>query len=195
MGKKVLIATHNKGKLEEYKLYLNPIGYKVVSLSDEGIGEVALEQGTSYLEIAQNKALFYSRFSGLPIVAEDSGLEILSWEDFPGIRSNTWMEGTDRDKNLALLEKIKNLVDRRAVFKVAIVYLRKKKFVLFTGEMRGYIAHKPEGVMGFGYDPIFYIPSLKRTLAQITQFEKNELSFRGLAMKKLVSYLKKYKPQ
>ena len=125
MRKKILIATHNKGKLEEYKLYLNPIGYKVVSLSDEGIGEVALEQGTSYLEIAQNKALFYSRFSGLPIVAEDSGLEILSWEDFPGIRSNTWNE----------------------------------------------------------------------PLPKSLEFEKNELSFRGLAMKKLASYLKKYKHQ
>jgi XTP/dITP diphosphohydrolase len=193
--KKVLVATTNKGKLEEYKGYLSPIGYKILSLRDEKIDKIAPETGYTYLEIAQNKAHFYSKYSKQPIIAEDSGLEISALRGFPGIRSNAWMAGTNHQKNLAILKKMKHLTDRRAVFKVVIVYLHKKKFVTFTGEMRGEIAKKSEGIMGFGYDPVFYYPPLKRTLAQITQFEKNELSFRGLAMKKLASYLKKYKPQ
>jgi XTP/dITP diphosphohydrolase len=193
--KKVLVATHNIGKLEEYKNFLSPIGFRVKSLADEGIETIAPETGNSYLEIAQKKAVFYARFSKLPIIAEDSGLEILALRGFPGIRSSTWSEGSARQKNLAIIKKMDGITNRRATFKVVIVYLHKKKFVTFTGQMSGEIAQKPSGVMGFSYDPIFYVPSLKRTLAQITQFEKNQLSFRGLVMKKLVSYLKRYKPE
>ena len=73
--------------------------------------------------------------------------------------------------------------------------MKKGKIVTFGGEMRGEITKESEGVMGFGYDPIFYVPELKRTLAKITHFEKNKISHRGQAMQKLVSYLNKYKPE
>ena len=193
--KKIVIATHNRGKLEEYRSYLTPLDYEVVSLSDLGISAKSPETGESYFEIAEGKASFYSKFTKLPIVAEDSGLEIHALANFPGVTSDRWMNGTSRQKNLAILRKLVSIADRRALFKVVIVYKHKKRLVTFTGEMIGEIAAKPEGVMGFGYDPIFYVPELKRTLAQATQFEKNQLSFRGQAMQKLASYLTKYKPE
>lgn len=195
LQKKILVATHNSGKLEEYKTYLHSTGYEVVDLNDIDVDEVSPETGNSYLEIAQNKAIFYSQFSKLPILAEDSGLEIIAWKNFPGIKSHTWMQGTDEQRNKAILKRMEGITDRRAVFKAVIVYMRKKKFVNFGGEMRGEIPLKNEGVMGFGYDPIFYVPQLKRTLAEITHFEKTKISHRGQAMQKLVSYLNKYKPE
>ena len=193
--KKIVIATHNRGKLEEYRSYLTPLDYEVVSLSDLGISAKSPETGESYFEIAEGKASFYSKFTKLPIVAEDSGLEIHALANFPGVTSDRWMNGTSRQKNHAIIQKMAGIIDRRAVFRVVIVYKHKKRLVTFTGEMSGEIAAKPEGVMGFGYDPIFYVPQLKRTLAQATQFEKNQLSFRGQAMQKLASYLTKYKPE
>ncbi len=195
LQKKVLVATHNKGKLEEYKTYLDSTKYKVISLNDLQIDEIYEETGNSYLEVAQNKAQFYSKFSKLPIIAEDSGLEILAWKNFPGIKSHTWLAGTDKERSKAILKKMAGIKDRRALFRVVIVYKHRNKFVNFGGEMRGELATKIEGVMGFGYDNIFYVPSLKRTLSEITHFEKNKISHRGQAMQKLVSYLNKYIPE
>lgn len=193
--KKILIATHNKDKLEEYKSYLSPQGFNVISLKDLDISAESPEEGDSYVEIAENKAHYYSEFTKLPIIAEDSGLEIHALGNFPGIRSERWLKGSARVKNLAIIQKMKQVKDRRSVFQIAIVYMHRTKIVTFTGEMRGEISYKPEGVMGFGYAPIFYVPELKRTLAKITLFEKNKVSHRGQAMKKLVSYLNKYKPE
>ena len=112
---------------------------------------------------------------------------------FPGIKSDRWLTGSEKDKNEVILNKLSKISDRRAVFTTVIVYSHKKTIVRFEGKLFGEIAKKPEGSMGFGYDPIFYVPSMKRTLAQILLFEKNEISHRAKAMKKLVSYLRKYR--
>ena len=192
MFKKILVATTNFGKLEEYKKFLELIGFEVVSLKDEQINEEAPENGNSYTEIAENKAKFYSKYTHLPLVTEDSGLEIFSLKGFPGINSNRWMGGTDVEKNQALLNKLRNTTDRRAVFKAVIVYLHKKSLVRFEGELYGEISKKPQGSMGFGYDPIFYIPSLNKTFAELILMEKNKISHRAQALQKLASYLKKY---
>src|SRR4030042_2514976 len=192
--RKILIATHNQGKLEEYKSYLSPLGYKLVSLSDLGINDVSPEVGDTFLEAAQNKAFFYSKFTHLPMVAEDSGLEINVLHGFPGVLSDRWMEGDASEKNLSIIKKMEGIQDRKAVFKAALVYLFKKERVSFEGQVFGEIAKKPEGIMGFGYDPLFYIPSTKRNMAQILLLEKNQISHRSQALQKLVSYLKKYKP-
>lgn len=192
MFKKILVATTNFDKLEEYKKFLELIGFEVVSLKDEQINEEAPENGNSYTEIAENKAKFYSKYTHLPLVTEDSGLEIFSLKGFPGINSNRWMGGTDVEKNQALLNKLRNTTDRRAVFKAVIVYLHKKSLVRFEGELYGEISKKPQGSMGFGYDPIFYIPSLNKTFAELILMEKNKISHRAHALQKLVSYLKKY---
>ncbi len=191
--KKILIATTNKGKLKEYQSYLSPLGYKIVSLDDKGIKAEAPEEGNSFLEIAEKKALFYSKYTKLPVVADDSGIEILSLGGFPGVKSDRWFSGSEEGKNKALLQKLFQKTDRRAVFTTVIVYMHKKTIVRFEGKLFGEIALKPEGNMGFGYDPIFYVPKMKRTLAQILLFEKNEISHRALAMRKLASYLKKYR--
>ena len=193
--KEIAVATHNKGKLEEYKNYLNPLGYKVLSLDNLGITEEAPEEGESFLEVAENKAIFYSKLTHKPIVADDSGLEILALGGFPGVKTNRWMEGSDREKNIAIEQKMKDKKDRRATFKAIIVYKKGKTLVRFQGELSGEISAKPRGVMGFGYDPIFYLPTLKRTLGELLLFEKNQISHRAKALQKLVSYLKKYKAQ
>ena len=193
--KEIAVATHNKGKLEEYKNYLNPLGYKVLSLDNLGITEEAPEEGESFLEVAENKAIFYSKLTHKPIVADDSGLEILALDGFPGVKTNRWMEGSDREKNIAIEQKMKDKKDRRATFKAIIVYKKGKTLVRFQGELSGEISAKPRGVMGFGYDPIFYLPTLKRTLGELLLFEKNQISHRAKALQKLVSYLKKYKAQ
>lgn len=192
MFKKILVATTNVGKLEEYKNFLDPLGYKVVSLKDEKISDEAPENGVSYTEIAECKAKFYAKYTNLPLVAEDSGLEIFSLDSFPGINSNRWMSGSAADKNQAILNKMRGISDRRSVFKTVIVYLYGKTLVRFDGELPGEIAKKPQGKMGFGYDPIFYIPSLHKTLAELILMEKNKISHRAHALQKLTSYLKKY---
>ena len=140
MFKKILIATTNFGKLEEYKNFLEPLGYEVISLKDESINQEAPEKGRSFTEIAENKAKFYAKYTNLPSLAEDSGLEILSLDGFPGINSNRWMSGTDADKNQAILNKLKGITDRRAVFKTVIVYIHYKTLVRFEGELPGEIA-------------------------------------------------------
>ena len=192
--KKILIATSNKGKFEEYKSYLYPMGFVPVSLEEEGINFTPEEVGKTYLEIARNKAKEYSKYTKLPVVAEDSGLEIYVFWDFPGVYSDRWMVGTSDQKNEAILEKMKGIEYRRATFRVVVVYLHKKEFVHFEGEMSGEISNTAEGVKGSGYGRIFYIPEKKRTLAQILIFEKNKISHRGKAIQKLASYLKRYKP-
>ena len=90
--KKILIATHSEGKLQEYKSYLNQLDYNLVSLNDLNIKAVSPETGSTFLGNAQNKALFYSKFTKLPIVAEDSGLEIHTLHGFPGVLSDRWMK-------------------------------------------------------------------------------------------------------
>lgn len=192
MFKKILVSTTNIGKLEEYKHFLEPLGYEVISLKDNGIREEASEKGDSFTEIAEGKAKFYSKYTRLPLVAEDSGLEIFSLDSFPGINSNRWMSGSVADKNQAILNKMRGITNRRAVFKAVIVYLHGKTLVRFDGELPGEIATKPQGKMGFGYDPIFYIPSLHKTLAELLLMEKNKISHRAHALQKLTSYLKKY---
>ncbi|MEX0616756.1 MAG: RdgB/HAM1 family non-canonical purine NTP pyrophosphatase [Candidatus Woykebacteria bacterium] len=189
--KKILIATHNKGKLEEYRSFLTPIGFEVVSLEDEKIKAEAPEEGGYYLEIARSKALFYSKFSKLPIITDDSGLEIKALGGFPGISSDRWMEGSAEDKNKMILHKMRATNDRRAKFKAVTVFFHKNNYTYFEGEVNGEISLKPSGVGGFGYDSIFYISEKKRTMAELTLSEKNKISHRAKALQKLVSYLKK----
>jgi len=192
--KEILVATHNKGKLAEYKSYLDPLGYEILSLEDMGIKEEAPEEGGSFLEIAENKASFYSKLTNKPIVADDSGLEVFALGSFPSTQTARWAVGSDSDKNLSLLNKMKNVRDRRAVFKTVIVYKNKKNVVRFEGQLQGEIDQKSKGVMGFGFDPVFYVPKMKRTLGELLMFEKSQISPRAAALQKLVSYLKKYKP-
>lgn len=193
MFKKILIATRNRGKLEEYRNYLNPLGYDLLDLDDEGISEDAPEEGRSFTEIAESKAHFYSQFTSHALITDDSGLEIPALDNFPGVKSNRWFKGSNQDKNNALLHRMRNISDRRAVFKTVIVYRHKKTLVRFEGQLYGTISFKPKGNMGFGYDPIFNIPSENRTLAEFLLIEKNKISHRGIAMNKLESYLRKYK--
>src|SRR3990172_4755049 len=190
----ILVATHNKIKFQEYESLLSQVNFGLVKLSDIGIGQVHNEIGDSYLDIAKNKAEFYSKYSKLPLIADTSGLEIHALRGFPGIYSHRWMKGTFKEINNSLLERMSGAKDRLANLLVVIIYLNKKNFVYFEGKIKVEIAYKAQGVLGFGYDPIIYIPEKKRTLAQIPLFERNQISHRALALQKLASFLRKYKP-
>ena len=192
--KKILIATHNRNKFQEYDSILSPKGFKLSGLFDIGITKKAPETGNSYLDIAKNKAEFYSSYSKLPIIADTSGLEIHALNGFPGIDSHRWMGGSAADFNNSVLEKMKNVKDRSAILRVVTVYLHKKDFAYFEGEIRVGVSYKSEGVLGFGYDPITYILKKNRTLGQIPLFERNQISHRSLALQKLASYLGKFEP-
>lgn len=192
--KKILIATHNKNKFQEYDSILSPNGFKLSGLFDIGVTEKAPETGNSYLDIARNKAEFYSHHSKLPIIADTSGLEIHTLNGFPGADSHRWMSGSAAEFNNAILEKMKHAKDRLAKLRVVTVYLYKKDFAYFEGEIKVSIAYKNEGVLGFGYDPITYVLKKNRTLGQIPLFERNQISHRSVALQKLASYLGKFKP-
>ena len=193
MGK-IIVATHNKIKFQEYESLLSQVNFDLVSLFNTNISQVHDEIGNSYLDIAKNKAEFYSKYTKLPVIADTSGLEIHALRGFPGIYSHRWMKGTFEEINNSLLEKMRNIKDRLANLLVIIVYLNKKNFVYFEGKIKVEIAYKAQGVLGFGYDPIIYIPEKKRTLAQIPLFERNQISHRASALQKLASFLRKYKP-
>ena len=193
MGK-ILVATRNKIKFQEYESLLSQVNLDLISLFDAGINQVYDEIGDSYLDIAKNKAEFYSKYSHLPVVADTSGLEIHALRGFPGIYSHRWMKGTFKEINNSLLERMSGAKDRLANLLVVIIYLNKKNFVYFEGKIKVEIAYKAEGTMGFGYDPIIYVPEKKRTLAQIPLFERNQISHRAIALQKLASFLRKYKP-
>src|SRR3990167_4204140 len=164
MGK-ILVATRNKIKFQEYESLLSQVNFDLVNLFSINISHLYDEIGDSYLDIAKNKAEFYSKYSKLPVIADTSGLEIHALRGFPGIYSHRWMKGTFEEINNSLLERMSGTKDRLANLLVIIVYLNKKNFVYFEGKIKVEIAYKTEGTMGFGYDPIIYVPEKKRTLA------------------------------
>lgn len=192
----LLIATKNEGKLRELLRLLSDLPYRLIDLTQADIAAVAAEEGHSLEENARYKAQFYHRLSGLPTLAEDSGLEVAALQGAPGVRSARFAgEGaTDQDNIRLLLERLQGmpLEGRTARFRSVIAIAGLGEGVaLFSGECVGVIATAPQGQGGFGYDPVFLVPELGRTFAQLSQAEKNRLSHRGQAARKAAEFLMK----
>lgn len=192
---KLLIATNNLDKVSELRDLLGDCGWEVVSPADVSITLDVEETGTTYAENARIKAEAFSRASGLAALADDSGLEVDALDGEPGAMHhvNGW-DGRDQTERIAILltamlelPKSKRTARFRAVIVVA---LPEGRLLEEEGSCDGVIATAPSGGGGFGYDPVFVLPDRGVTMAQLSPAEKNAVSHRGLAAKKMADRLR-----
>ena len=194
---KFVLASKNPKKLEELRDILSAQGVEVVGEADVGVDVDVEETGATFYENACLKAQAVMQATGLPAVADDSGLCVDALNGAPGVYSARY-GGPDLDdpgRCRLLLENMRGMLDRRCSF-VSVVVCCFPNGDLVTGQGRcdGTLAYAPRGDNGFGYDPIFFVPALKKTFAQLTPEEKNAISHRGNALAdfqaKLADYLK-----
>ena len=193
---KLLLATSNSGKIREYRSLLGSLGYQLVTLAEQGIAEVATESGNSYEQNAQLKATAYAKLSQLITLADDSGLEVDALGGKPGIHSARFAgEGaTDADKARILLAELTGIPweRRTAHFKCVIAIATPEGRVeLCHGECHGMIAFEAKGENGFGYDPVFYLPEMGKTMAELSLETKNRISHRAQAARKAQEVLRR----
>jgi XTP/dITP diphosphohydrolase len=189
---RLLIATTSAGKLREWQNLLHDLPLDLVTLHDVGLDFDVPETGRTFRENAHLKVEAYGRASQLLTLAEDSGLTVAALDGRPGVLSARW-EGDDyRHKNRLLIRLLEGKHGReRACAYVCWVVLRHPdgRTWRVRGEVRGQIAQTPAGSGGFGYDPIFYVPRLRRTLAEIPVHEKDRISHRGRAARRVRAVL------
>ncbi len=196
MDDKLLLATNNPGKVNEYRSLLKGIPLQLVSLADVGITTVVDEVGESLEENARLKATILAAESGLLALADDSGLEVDALNGEPGRLSARYAgEGaSDRDRINYLLSRMKDVPPekRSARFRCVISVATPAGDVgICTGECRGFITLEPKGEHGFGYDPVFYLPEFGKTMAELPPELKNQISHRAKAAQKVYRLLKK----
>lgn len=182
----LLVATHNAGKAREYAHLLSDLPVKVVWLEQVGVDEVAQETGATFAENALLKAQFYAARTNLLTWADDSGLEVDALGGRPGVHSAHYGgEGlSDRERYTALLREMEGIpMDRRTARFRCVVAIARPNGEVWTveGTIEGIILTAPRGDHGFGYDPIFWVPSLNATLAELPIEVKNRISHRALA--------------
>lgn len=189
--KKIVVATNNLNKLYEYRVLLKDTGYEVMSLKDIGFMGNIEETGSTFSENAVEKALAVAKFTKYPVIADDSGLCVNALDGFPGIYSRRFMEDQPYTiKNQEIINRLKEYSDKTAKFVASIALVNYERFPqVFVGEVKGIIIDESRGDNGFGYDPIFYVPSLDKTLAEATEEEKNSVSHRANALQGLLNYL------
>ncbi len=193
--KRIVVASNNPGKLREIGTLLQGLALEAVPQGELGIAE-AEEPHDTFLENALAKARHASRASGLPALADDSGLCVEALGGEPGVHSAYFAgregnrEERDARNNEKLLRELRD--DRRAYYACVIVLVRSASDplpLIAQGIWRGEIARTPRGANGFGYDPLFFIPSLGKTAAQLDPAEKNRISHRGQALAQLLERL------
>lgn len=193
----VYLCSSNKGKLKELSLAAEGSGLQVRSLP--GLREIPAPQetGSTFEENASEKAIYYSQFTSEVVVADDSGLEVDALNGAPGVFSARFAgpEAEDYENNALLLELMGDEEERKARFVCAVVAARAGER-LFTAraEVEGEILRAPQGLNGFGYDPLFLYPPFRRSFAELTSQEKLAVSHRGKAMAALLNFLKGYAP-
>lgn len=193
--KRIVLATGNAGKLRELAGMLSDNDIQIVSQTELGVTE-ADETGLSFVENAILKARNASRQTGLPAIADDSGLEVDALDGAPGIYSARYAgaQATDADNTAKLLRELQDvpLEQRGARFRCAMVYIRHALDpapLICEGVWEGRILDTPRGNNGFGYDPVFLVPERGCASAELPPEEKNRLSHRGQALKKMVAAL------
>jgi len=193
---KIVLASGNKGKLKEFQQLLGQVGFEVLPQSDFDFPE-AIEDGLSFVENAIIKARHACQQTGLPAMADDSGLEVDALRGQPGIYSARFAgeDATDADNNQKLLDSLKGLPsqERSARFHCVLVYMRHSEDptpIICHGQWEGQILQQLSGNNGFGYDPLFYVPELDCASAELSKAEKNKISHRGKAMQALLAQLR-----
>jgi XTP/dITP diphosphohydrolase len=193
--RRLIIATKNSGKVKEIKSLLQGYDYEVLSLAEAGLDIEIEENGNSFEENSQIKAMAVHKITGEMAVADDSGLEIDFLNFAPGIYSARFLDcKNDKQRYEGVLALMNGIPDeyRSARFKCAVSLVTDTSTKTFTGTIEGKVAFKAEGENGFGYDPIFYIPKYKKTMAQIDSELKNCISHRGRAFKQLAETLRNW---
>lgn len=197
MFPRLVLASNNAKKAAELTALLVPLGIKIVPQSQLGIPE-AEEPHPTFVENALAKARHAAAHAGLPAIADDSGLCVAALGGAPGVISARFAgePPSDQRNNDLLLERLATQSDRRAHFYSAIVLVRHAEDpqpIIADGEWHGEILATPRGANGFGYDPLFYLPELKQTAAELDPQLKNTLSHRGQAMRRLLEMLEPYR--
>ncbi len=199
---KLLIATNNQDKINEYRQIFANIPFEITYPGQEGLNLDPEETGASFAENAIIKAKAFAELSGILTLADDSGLEVDALNKEPGVYSarygNTGKKEHQRRYQL-VLEKLAALDlsedARSARFKCAIAIVSPQGQVgVVEGAIEGRIAHAPVGENGFGYDPVFWLPEYNKTMAQLTSVEKNAISHRGRAARAAISLLENFYP-
>lgn len=194
MSKRLVLASNNAKKAAEMQALLAPLGIEVVAQATLGISE-AEEPHATFVENALAKARHAAAASGLPAVADDSGLCVSALGGAPGVISARFAgePRSDARNNALLLEKLAGAADRSAYFYSAVVLVRHAddpRPLIADGEWHGTILEAARGEGGFGYDPLFWLPELGQTAAELDATLKNTLSHRGAAMRHLLDRLK-----
>lgn len=192
--KEIVVASYNEGKIKEIKAMLQDIGIEVIALKDALSQDIDIEEtGKTFQENALLKAQTICDLLHKPTLADDSGLEVDALNGAPGIYSARFM-GKDTSyhiKNQYIIDAVKGKKTKSARFVCAMALcMPDEEPILIEEYFEGQISDHMEGTHGFGYDPIFYVPKLHKTSAQLTLEEKNQYSHRGKALKKLYEILK-----
>jgi len=184
----LVLASRNKGKTAEIRDLLKDFPITIKNLDDFGPIPHIEETGTTFDENAYLKASFTARILGVPAMADDSGLCVDALDGAPGVYSARYGgEGaTDEQRCAKLLQELKGKPNRNAAFECVIsIAVPPGAALTYEGRCEGLITDAPAGTNGFGYDPVFYYPPLKKTFAQLSQEEKSRVSHRGLALKQI----------
>lgn len=192
--KKIVLASNNPGKLAEFAQLFAPLDIKLLPQSAFAVPE-AEEPHPTFVENALAKARHAARLTGLPALADDSGLVVPALGGAPGVQSARYAgePKSDARNTEKLLAALEHCTDRRAHFVAVLVLLRSAddpQPLIASGEWQGEIALRPHGADGFGYDPVFLVPELGKTAAELVAAEKNHRSHRGQALANLLEQLR-----
>jgi len=190
MSRQLVFATHNQYKTEEVRQLLRD-QYEVLNLNDIGCDTDIPETADTFAGNAELKSSFVVDNYQIDCFADDSGLEVESLNNEPGIYSARYSGERGDAANMAfLLEKLRGVTNRKAQFRTVISLIRNNEKFIFEGIIKGTIRETPTGANGFGYDPVFQPDGFTQTFAEMDMEQKNQISHRALAMRKLIAFLK-----
>ncbi len=189
--KRIVLASNNAGKVREFQRLFAPLHIEIVPQGDLGVPE-AEEPHVTFLENALAKARHASTLTGMPALADDSGICVSALNGAPGVYSARYAgpPKSDERNNLKLLDALSGVADRRAFYYAVLVMVRHgddPRPLIAEGRLDGEILLAPRGEGGFGYDPLFYLSALGKTVAELTPEEKNPISHRGRALASLLA--------
>ncbi len=190
---RIVLATRNQGKVREIEEIFRDVGVKLASLASLSIDGEIIEDGDTFLENALIKARTTHRWTGFPAIADDSGLEVDALDGSPGVHSArfTGSECDDASNNAELLQLLLGVpsAKRTARFRCVVALASDNDEHWVEGSCEGVILENYRGLNGFGYDPLFYVPEKSKTFAEMSTEEKNAISHRGRAFRKMASYI------
>lgn len=188
----IFLASGNKHKIEELRQVLAPLGIDLKSVPDFSVAEEVDEDQPDLEGNALKKARFWHRKTGLPSLADDTGLEVDALGGSPGVYSARYAgEKVTYDDNVnKLLKELKEKKDRSAQFRTVVAYVTDKEEKIFEGVCRGVIIEEKKGDKGFGYDPVFMPDGYDQTFAELSSIDKNKISHRGIAVRNFIDFLK-----